>query len=51
MAELTRNEKRLLATLEHEKKTDAHHLARILKATQEAVGIVCIDMLIPTAAK
>jgi len=37
MAELTQNEKRLLATLEHEKKTDAHHLARILKATQEAV--------------
>ena len=37
MAELTQNEKRLLATLEKEKKTDAPHLAGLLGATPEAV--------------
>jgi phenylalanyl-tRNA synthetase alpha chain len=37
MAELTQNEKRLLATLEKEKKTDAPHLAGLLEATPEAV--------------
>jgi phenylalanyl-tRNA synthetase alpha chain len=37
MAELTQNEKRLLATLAKEKKTDAPHLAGLLEATPEAV--------------
>jgi len=37
MAELTQNEKRLLATLEKEKKADAPHLASLLGATPEAV--------------
>src|SRR5512137_1912514 len=37
MAELTQNEKRLLATLENEKKADAPHLAGLLEATPEAV--------------
>jgi len=37
MAELTQNEKRLLATLEKEKKTDAPHLAGLLESTPEAV--------------
>jgi phenylalanyl-tRNA synthetase alpha chain len=37
MAELTQNEKRLLATLEKEKKADAPHLAGLLDATPEAV--------------
>jgi phenylalanyl-tRNA synthetase alpha chain len=37
MAELTQNEKRLLATLEKEKKADAEHLAGLLEATPEAV--------------
>jgi phenylalanyl-tRNA synthetase alpha chain len=37
MAELTQNEKRLLAVLEKEKKTDAPHLAGLLEATPEAV--------------
>ena len=37
MAELTQNEKRLLATLEKEKKADAGHLASIMGATPEAV--------------
>lgn len=37
MAELTHNEKRLLGTLEKEKKADAPHLAGLLKATPEAV--------------
>ncbi|MGB7787670.1 phenylalanine--tRNA ligase subunit alpha [Methanoregula sp.] len=37
MAELTQNEKRLLAVLEKEKKADAPHLADLLDATQEAV--------------
>ena len=37
MAELTQNEKRLLATLEKEKKADAPHLAGLLEATPEAV--------------
>ena len=37
MAELTQNEKRLLATLEKEKKTDAPHLAGLLNTTPEAV--------------
>ncbi|NMB78088.1 MAG: phenylalanine--tRNA ligase subunit alpha [Methanomicrobiales archaeon] len=37
MAELTQNEKRLLATLEKEEKADAPHLAGLLEATPEAV--------------
>jgi len=37
MAELTQNEKRLLALLEKEKKTDAPHLAGLLEATPEAL--------------
>ncbi|MFA6226096.1 MAG: phenylalanine--tRNA ligase subunit alpha [Methanoregula sp.] len=37
MAELTQNEKRLLAILETEKKADAPHLAGLLEATPEAV--------------
>jgi phenylalanyl-tRNA synthetase alpha chain len=37
MAELTQNEKRLLAILEKEKKADAPHLANLLEATPEAV--------------
>ena len=37
MAELTQNEKRLLAILEKEKKADASHLAGLLNATPEAV--------------
>jgi phenylalanyl-tRNA synthetase alpha chain len=37
MAELTQNEKRLLAILEKEKKADAPHLASLLDATSEAV--------------
>ncbi|MFA6331721.1 MAG: phenylalanine--tRNA ligase subunit alpha, partial [Methanoregula sp.] len=37
MAELTQNEKRLLATLEMEKKADAEHLASVMDATPEAV--------------
>ncbi len=37
MAELTQNEKRLLATLAQEKKADAPHLAALLGATPEAV--------------
>jgi len=37
MAELTQNEKRLLTTLEKEKKADAPHLASLLGATPEAV--------------
>ncbi|MDO9549851.1 MAG: phenylalanine--tRNA ligase subunit alpha [Methanoregula sp.] len=37
MAELTQNEKRLLAILEQEKKADAPHLAGLLEATPEAV--------------
>jgi phenylalanyl-tRNA synthetase alpha chain len=37
MAELTQNEKRLLATLEKEKTADAPHLAGLLEATPEAV--------------
>jgi len=37
MAELTQNEKRLLAILESEKKADAPHLAGMLEATPEAV--------------
>jgi phenylalanyl-tRNA synthetase alpha chain len=37
MAELTLNEKRLLAALAKEKKADAEHLASILNATPEAV--------------
>ena len=56
MAELTQNEKRLLATLEKEKKTDAPHLASVLDATPEAVvqwsyllegkGLVKIDKIV-----
>jgi len=37
MAELTQNEKRVLAILEKEKKADAPHLAKLLDATPEAV--------------
>lgn len=37
MAELTQNEKRLLATLEKEHKADAEHLASVMGATPEAV--------------
>jgi phenylalanyl-tRNA synthetase alpha chain len=37
MAELTQNEKRLLAVLAQEKKADAPHLADLLDATPEAV--------------
>jgi len=37
MAELTQNEKRLLAMLETEKKADAPHLAGLMGATPEAV--------------
>ena len=37
MAELTQNEKRLIAILEKEKKADAPHLAGLLDATPEAV--------------
>ena len=37
MAELTQNEKRLLAILENEKKAGAPHLAGLLEATPEAV--------------
>jgi phenylalanyl-tRNA synthetase alpha chain len=37
MAELTQNEKRLLGTLEKEKRANAPHLAGLLEATPEAV--------------
>ncbi len=37
MADLTQNEKRLLATLEKEKKADAPHIAAVMGATPEAV--------------
>ncbi len=37
MAELTQNEKRLLAVLEKEHKADAEHLASVMGATPEAV--------------
>lgn len=37
MAELTQNEKRLLALLEKEKKADAPHLASLLDTTPEAI--------------
>jgi len=37
MAELTQNERRLLAVLEKEKKADAPHIAGLLGATPEAV--------------
>jgi phenylalanyl-tRNA synthetase alpha chain len=37
MAELTQNEKRLLASLAQEKKADAPHLAGLLETTPEAV--------------
>jgi phenylalanyl-tRNA synthetase alpha chain len=37
MAELTQNEKRLLATLAQEKKADPQHLAGLLETTPEAV--------------
>ena len=37
MVELTQNEKRLLATLEKEKKADAGHLASVMNTTPEAV--------------
>jgi len=37
MAELTQNEKRLLATLENEKMADAPHLSGLMGATPEAV--------------
>src|SRR5208337_1678250 len=37
MAELTQNEKRLLAVLVKEEKAEAPHLADLLAATQEAV--------------
>jgi phenylalanyl-tRNA synthetase alpha chain len=37
MAELTQNEKRLLATLATEKKAEAPHIAGLLEATPEAV--------------
>jgi phenylalanyl-tRNA synthetase alpha chain len=53
MAELTQNEKRLLATLKKEKKADAPHLAGLLETTPEAVvqwahlaqdnGLVTVD--------
>jgi phenylalanyl-tRNA synthetase alpha chain len=53
MAELTQNEKRLLATLAKEKKADAPHIAGLLEATPEAVvqwahlaqdnGLVTVD--------
>jgi len=37
MAELTQNEKRLLAALEKEQKADAEHFASVMNATPEAV--------------
>ena len=40
MAELTQNEKRLLATLANEHKADAPHLATLLDASPESVGTV-----------
>ena len=56
MAELTQNEKRLLAILEKEKKADAPHLAGLLEATPEAVvqwahlaqdnGLVLVERLV-----
>ncbi|MFA4877477.1 MAG: phenylalanine--tRNA ligase subunit alpha [Methanoregula sp.] len=56
MAELTQNEKRLLATLEKEKKADAPHLAGLMGATPEAVvqwahlaedkGLVAVDRIV-----
>jgi phenylalanyl-tRNA synthetase alpha chain len=56
MAELTQNEKRLLATLEKEHKADAPHLASIMDATPEAVvqwahlaednGLVTIERIV-----
>jgi phenylalanyl-tRNA synthetase alpha chain len=56
MAELTQNEKRLLAILEHEKKADAPHLANLLEATPEAVvqwahlaqdkGLITVERLV-----
>ncbi|MGB9176791.1 MAG: phenylalanine--tRNA ligase subunit alpha, partial [Methanoregula sp.] len=56
MAELTQNEKRLLATLEKERKADAPHLAGLLEATPEALvqwacllgdkGLVTIDRIV-----
>ena len=59
MAELTQNEKRLLTTLEREKKADAPHLARLLGATPEAVvqwahlaednGVVRLDRSVDAA--
>jgi len=56
MAELTQNEKRLLAVLEKEKKADAPHLAGLLGTTPEAVvqwahlaqdrGLVTVDRVV-----
>ena len=56
MAELTQNEKRLLATLADEKKADAPHLADLLEATPEAVvqwahlaqdnGLVAVERIV-----
>jgi phenylalanyl-tRNA synthetase alpha chain len=56
MAELTQNEKRLLAVLETEKKADAPHLAGLLGATPEAVvqwahlaqdnGVVTVERIV-----
>ncbi|MDD1700333.1 MAG: phenylalanine--tRNA ligase subunit alpha [Methanoregula sp.] len=59
MAELTQNEKRLLAVLVKEHKADAPHLATMLDTTPEAVvqwahlaedkGLVCLERLIEKA--
>jgi phenylalanyl-tRNA synthetase alpha chain len=56
MAELTQNEKRLLATLAKEKTADAQHLAGLLETTPEAVvqwaylaqdkGFVLVDRIV-----
>jgi phenylalanyl-tRNA synthetase alpha chain len=56
MAELTQNEKRLLAVLEKEKRADAPHLAGLLEATPEAVvqwahlaedrGLVAVERIV-----
>ena len=56
MAELTQNEKRLLAVLVNEKTADAPHLADLLAATQEAVvqwahlaedkGLVAVERIV-----
>ena len=56
MAELTQNEKRLLAVLEKEKKSDAVHLAGLLDATSGATvqwahlaeekGLVIVDRIV-----